>query len=202
MKRDSPLVFRIYARSANILYYDSVTEKTCFYRNPPFPENYDKNQGTMNRIKNRTERSSAIKMLIIFAGFIGLAGLIIGRLANYQIEMYDYYQTKVLNQLTIQTDVTPERGTITDRNGNILATNKTVYNVLLSPQDILNRVEADKKSVKAREEFLLSKEFRELDAKKQKEAAKGAMMEAFARLLGMVGERMVLASICARTCMR
>ncbi|MBO4931913.1 MAG: PASTA domain-containing protein [Clostridia bacterium] len=126
----------------------------------------------MNRIKNRTERSSAIKMLIIFAGFIGLAGLIIGRLANYQIEMYDYYQTKVLNQLTIQTDVTPERGTITDRNGNILATNKTVYNVLLSPQDILNRVEADKKSVKAREEFLLSKEFRELDAEKQKEAAK------------------------------
>ena len=74
----------------------------------------------MNRIKNRTERSAAIKMLVIFACFIGLAGLIIGRLAEYQLKMYDYYQTKVLNQLTIQTDVTPERGTITDRNGNIV----------------------------------------------------------------------------------
>ena len=116
----------------------------------------------MNRIKNRTERSAAIKMLVIFACFIGLAGLIIGRLAEYQLKMYDYYQTKVLNQLTIQTDVTPERGTITDRNGNILATNKTVYNVLLSPQDIINRVEKDKKSVKERAEFLQSKEFREL----------------------------------------
>ena len=95
----------------------------------------------MNRIKNRTERSAAIKMFEIFGLFIALAGLIIGRLAKYQLEMYDYYQTKVLNQLTIQTEVTPERGTITDRNGNILATNKTVYNVLLSPQDIINRVE-------------------------------------------------------------
>jgi len=125
----------------------------------------------MNRIKNRTERSAAIKMLVIFACFIGLAGLIIGRLAEYQLKMYDYYQTKVLNQLTIQTDVTPERGTITDRNGNILATNKTVYNILLSPQDIINRVKADEKSVKNRAEYLQSKEFRELSEEDQKKAA-------------------------------
>ena len=127
----------------------------------------------MNRIKNRTERSAAIKMLVIFACFIGLAGLIIGRLAEYQLKMYDYYQTKVLNQLTIQTDVTPERGTIMDRNGNILATNKTVYNVLLSPQDIINRVEKDKKSVKARAEFLQSKEFRELTDEEKEFIANG-----------------------------
>ncbi|MBQ9717544.1 MAG: hypothetical protein IJV76_06080, partial [Clostridia bacterium] len=126
----------------------------------------------MNRIKNRTERSSAIRMFVIFGLFVALAAVIIGRLAEYQLKMYDYYQTKVLNQLTIQTDVTPERGTIMDRNGNILATNKTVYNVLLSPQDIINRVEKDKKSVKARAEFLQSKEFRELTDEEKEEAAK------------------------------
>ena len=125
----------------------------------------------MNRSKNRTERSAAIKMVVIFACFVALTGFIIGRLAEYQLEMHDYYQTKVLNQLTIQTNVTPERGTITDRNGNILATNKTVYNILLSPQDIINRVEKDKKSVKQRAEFLASKEFRELTPEEQAEAA-------------------------------
>lgn len=126
----------------------------------------------MNRIKNRTERSSAIKMLIVFACFIGLAGLIIGKLAQYQIKMYDYYQTKVLNQLTIQTDVTPERGTITDRNGNILATNKTVYNVILSPQDIIDRVKEDKESVKERAEYILSDEYKKLDDEAKAEASK------------------------------
>ena len=110
-------------------------------------------------------------MLIIFLCFIGLAGLIIGRLAEYQLKMYDYYQTKVLNQLTIQTDVTPERGTITDRNGNILATNKTVYNILLSPQDIINRVEDDKETVKEREEYIRSSDFKKLTAEEQEEAS-------------------------------
>ncbi|MGN1346245.1 MAG: penicillin-binding transpeptidase domain-containing protein [Eubacteriales bacterium] len=96
-------------------------------------------------MKNRTERSSAVKMFGVFACFIALAGLIIGRLAEYQLKMYDYYQDKVLNQMTIQADVTPERGTITDRNGNILATNKTVYNVILSPKDIVGQMKTDEK---------------------------------------------------------
>lgn len=106
-------------------------------------------------------------MFVILGAFAILAALIIGKLAYYQIEMHEYYETKVLNQLTIQTSVTPERGTITDRNGNILATNKTVYNVILSPQDIINRVKSDKKAVTAREEFLQSREFRELSPEDQ-----------------------------------
>ncbi len=120
-------------------------------------------------MRNRTEYASVVKMFTILAIFIGLAALIIGKLAYYQLEMHDYYETKVLNQLTIQTDVTPERGTITDRNGNILATNKTVYNVLLSPQDIINRVTADKKSVKERDAFINSKDFDDLTAEEQAE---------------------------------
>lgn len=128
----------------------------------------------MNRSKNRTERSSAVRMFVILGFFIALAGVIIGRLAKYQLEMYDYYQSKVLNQLTIQTDVTPERGIITDRNGNVLATNKTVYNVILSPKDILDRVKDDEKSVEARTEYINSKEYRELTAE-EKEAARASL---------------------------
>ncbi len=90
----------------------------------------------MNRIQNRVDRKTMRKLVCIFMIFVAVAALIIGRLANYQLKMHDYYQSKVLNQLTIQTEVTPERGNITDRNGNILATNITVYNVILSPFDI------------------------------------------------------------------
>lgn len=99
----------------------------------------------MNRVKNRTERKTAVKLRVIFVLFVVIAALIVGRLANYQLKMYDYYQTKVLNQLTIQTEVTPERGTITDRNGNILAANKTVYNVILSPADIITMMKSNEK---------------------------------------------------------
>lgn len=99
----------------------------------------------MNIAKNRTDRKTAIRMKWIFAFFLAAAAVIVGRLADYQINMHEYYQSKVLNQLTIQTEVTPERGTIMDRNGNILATNKTVYNVILSPYDINERMEENEK---------------------------------------------------------
>lgn len=100
----------------------------------------------MNRVRNRTDIKTTTIMLVIFAIFLGAAALIIGRLADYQLNMHEYYQSKVLNQLTIQQEVTPERGTITDRNGNILAANKTVYNVILSPDDIIRKMEEDEKS--------------------------------------------------------
>ena len=84
-------------------------------------------------------------MVCVFAFFLMIAAWIVGRLASYQLKMHDYYQSKVLNQLTIQTEVNPERGTITDRNGNILATNITVYNVLLSPADIIRHMKENSK---------------------------------------------------------
>lgn len=97
----------------------------------------------MNTAQNRTDRKTMRKMLCMFAFFLLIGAWVVGRLANYQIKNHDYYQSKVLNQLTIQTEVTPERGNITDRNGNILATNITVYNVILSPYDIIKQVEED-----------------------------------------------------------
>lgn len=90
------------------------------------------------QMKNRTDFKTTRKLRIFFVIFLIIAGVIIGRLAFLQIKNYDYYQEKVLNQLTREANVNPERGTITDRNGNVLATNKTVYNVILSPVDIIS----------------------------------------------------------------
>ncbi len=125
----------------------------------------------MDRNNKRVDRITSIKILCVMLFFVICAIAVIARLSEYQLKMYDYYQSKVLNQLTIQTNVTPERGTIMDRNGNVLATNKTVYNVILSPKDILDRVKDDKKSVEARTEYINSKEYSELTAEEKEEAS-------------------------------
>ena len=96
--------------------------------------------------RNRPDRRTSRKILAIFAIFAVIACWLVGRLAYLQLEMHDEYEAIVLNQLTIQTEVTPERGTIKDRNGNILAANKTVYNVILSPADIIARVKDDEEA--------------------------------------------------------
>lgn len=105
-----------------------------------------KSRDNMSQIKNRTDKKTANKMGVFFVIFLMAAGIIIGRLAYYQLGMYEYYQSKVLNQVTIQQEVNPERGNILDRNGNILATNITVYNVILSPADIIMTLENDEKA--------------------------------------------------------
>lgn len=71
--------------------------------------------------------------MVFFCLFIAAGLIIVGRLVKYQLKDYEYYQSQVLSQLTSETLMTPRRGEITDTNGVILATNKTVYNVIISP---------------------------------------------------------------------
>ena len=99
----------------------------------------------MNRETNRIDRISTRRVYMTFAVFLLAAVVIVGRLAKLQIKDHDYYEAKVLNQLTRDTNVNPERGNIMDRDGNILATNKTVYNVILSPHDIQEHMKDDEK---------------------------------------------------------
>ena len=84
-------------------------------------------------INNRTDRKTFKRIAVFFCLFIAVGMIIVGRLVKYQLKDYEYYQSQVLGQLTSETLVTPTRGDITDRNGVVLATNKTVYNVIISP---------------------------------------------------------------------
>lgn len=93
----------------------------------------------------RTDRVTFIRMVVSFCVFGIMALLVIGSLAKYMIVDYDYYESQVLNQVTSSLYVSPERGDILDRNGNVLATNKTVYTIVISPADIIERKEADDK---------------------------------------------------------
>ncbi len=71
---------------------------------------------------------------------LGIAGmlfvLLLFRILLYQTLHYDYYQKKVIEQMTTQAQVTAARGNIYDANGVLLATNVTTYRVFISPSSI------------------------------------------------------------------
>ncbi len=62
--------------------------------------------------------------------------VLIGRLFFLQVSSYDEYRQKTLDNITRETTVSADRGTIYDRNGVVLAQNKTVERVFISPIDI------------------------------------------------------------------
>lgn len=97
-------------------------------------------------VRNRTDRKTYLRLTVAFCLFAAIALLIVGRLAKYQLKEYDYYQSQVLSQITTEVNVNPERGNITDRNGVVLATNKSVYNIIISPKHILERNEENKEN--------------------------------------------------------
>lgn len=75
---------------------------------------------------------------VVLGVFVLLWIALCGVLFNLQINSYDEYQGRVLDQITKETTVTAKRGDIYDTNMNLLAGNKTVYLVFISPQDIIN----------------------------------------------------------------
>ena len=87
-----------------------------------------------NKITTKMMKRGAI----LFAFFCLASILISIALFKLQILGYDKYQNDVLEQLTVETNVNPLRGNIYDRNGNVLASNKTVWVLYLIPKNIEN----------------------------------------------------------------
>lgn len=87
------------------------------------------------------------RALCVFALFVIAAASVCIAVFKLQIIGYEEYQRRVLDQLTVETKVNPERGDIYDCNGNLLATNVSEYLVIISPQDIIDAMEADEDGV-------------------------------------------------------
>lgn len=85
---------------------------------------------------NAIKRSTRL-VLIIFAVF---AFLLI-RILIIQTVNFDTYQKKVIDQITTKSPVLANRGDIYDRNGNVIATNRTTYRVFISPAGIKTATE-------------------------------------------------------------
>lgn len=96
----------------------------------------------------RIERRTEWRGFVFFGIFVLLAAFLITALFRLQVVEYEAYQERVLDQLTVETEVNPARGIITDRNGNVLATNVSTYTVIISPQDIIDACVAKKEGDK------------------------------------------------------
>ncbi len=77
------------------------------------------------------KRATVIGMVIF-----GLFAVLLFNILKLQTVKFEFYQNKVINQLTTESEVVAERGKIYDRNGVLLATSITTYRVFIAPRVI------------------------------------------------------------------
>ena len=70
--------------------------------------------------------------IIIFVGFV----VLLLRILFIQTFQFKEYQDRVLSQITTETPIEAKRGSIYDRNGNVLATTVQTYRLFISPSSI------------------------------------------------------------------
>ena len=89
----------------------------------------------------------AMKIKIFVVAFLLCVvafGILIYRLLGLQITDAQVYQQRALAQQMSSTAITADRGTIYDRNGNVLAKSATVWTVVLSPAEVKDDEELNK----------------------------------------------------------
>ncbi len=79
---------------------------------------------------------TAKRSFILLALFALAAFLLSAVIFKMQVVDYEKYQHEVIEQITVENSVAAERGTIYDRNMNVIATNQTTWRVFISPVDI------------------------------------------------------------------
>ena len=85
-----------------------------------------------------------MRILVLAGFFILLFGVVVARLWYLQIEQYEHYTQKVLNQQLRDTTITANRGTIYDANMKVLASSATVWNIVVSPASLHDQKSAEK----------------------------------------------------------
>lgn len=86
----------------------------------------------------RTRISTALvrRAYIVFACIVAGFAVVAIRILSLQTVDFDFYQKKVVDQLTTESTISPERGSIYDSNGELLATDITAYRIFISPSGI------------------------------------------------------------------
>jgi len=104
-----------------------------------------------DRMEQRQRKEHASKQLIfrrtvcLMVIFGVLSFIPLGwKLWDIAIVHHEEYQMRQLNQSTRDVEVRSNRGTIRDSSGNVLAMSATVYNLILSPLDLVNSIDPKK----------------------------------------------------------
>lgn len=72
---------------------------------------------------------------IVLIGVVAFA-VLVGRLVKLMVIDHEYYEKKAINNQTRSTSITASRGTIYDRNMNVLAASSSVENIFLDPLEL------------------------------------------------------------------
>lgn len=94
-----------------------------------------------DRRANRTILRRSIFLMVVF-GVVMFAPLV-HRLWQLCVTDHDYYEELAVRQQTRDVTVSAMRGKILDANGNVMAMSATVYNLILSPRDVVASVDKD-----------------------------------------------------------
>ncbi len=85
----------------------------------------------------KQSKKSMDKRIMWLLGLVVVGFLcVVGKLVQIQLIDYEMYQSKALEQQTVDTIISPSRGKIYDRNLTVLADSATVETVLLTPVNI------------------------------------------------------------------
>ena len=107
---------------------------------------YEHNMKAMGVPTNATRGSHSKRAILHRTLFLmGLCGIVmffplIWKLWDIAVVHSNEYQAKALNQWTLDYEVSAQRGNIYDRNGSIMAMSATVYNLILSPRELVASV--------------------------------------------------------------
>ncbi|TMX57640.1 penicillin-binding protein 2 [Vibrio rotiferianus] len=83
-------------------------------------------------------RLFASRAVVAFLGIVVLMGLLVANMYNIQVNQFQDYQTRSNDNRIKVVPIAPNRGLIYDRNGVLLAENRPVYNLELTPEKIKN----------------------------------------------------------------
>ena len=103
-----------------------------------------------NGAQDKEKRETASKrkvfqrtVILMLAFGVGLFIPLIRQIWNIAVVEHERYQQLAVEQQTLDMTVASERGNIYDANGNVMAMSATVYDLILSPLDLLNSIDRD-----------------------------------------------------------
>ena len=102
-------------------------------------EGYERNTGQSRPARESRSKRTIFRRTIFLMGVCGilLFAPLFWKLWDISVTRHDYYQQLASGQHTLDLSVSASRGDIYDRNGNVMAMSATVYNLILSPRDLV-----------------------------------------------------------------
>ena len=100
-------------------------------------EKHQRETGSKRQVFRRT-----VLLMLVFGVVLFIP--LLRQIWNIAVVNHDYYQRMAVEQQTRDVSVSASRGNIYDAKGNVLAMSATVYNVILSPRDLVNSISESK----------------------------------------------------------